>query len=110
MGGCIYEDSAGICEKELGVHRNRCAPVGCVACRYMERICIVVLALAACTATGKDGESNGTIVMTYVKAPLNVPSIVEKEQDSFAAEYKKMGLGGSLGCYHHCINKAWGIL
>jgi sulfonate transport system substrate-binding protein len=34
-----------------------------------------------------------TVNMTYVKAPLNVPSIVEKEQGGFESAYERLGLG-----------------
>ncbi len=56
---------------------------------------MLVFSLAAC------GENPGekaaytvdTVTMTYVKAPLNVPSIVERAQGSFEAAYSDMGLG-----------------
>lgn len=35
--------------------------------------------------------SKGTIMVTYVKSPLNVPSIVEKDQAIFAEAFGKMG-------------------
>ena len=33
----------------------------------------------------------GTIAVTYVKSPLNVPSIVEKDQEIFAKTFGEMG-------------------
>lgn len=36
-------------------------------------------------------EALGTIMVTYVKSPLNVPSIVEKEQKIFADAFEKLG-------------------
>lgn len=38
-------------------------------------------------------EEKGTIAVTYVKSPLNVPSIVEKDQQIFAEEFGKLGYG-----------------
>lgn len=38
-------------------------------------------------------EEKGTIAVTYVKSPLNVPSIVEKDQQIFAKEFGKLGYG-----------------
>jgi len=35
--------------------------------------------------------SKGTIMVTYVKSPLNVPSIVEKDQEIFAGAFEKLG-------------------
>lgn len=35
--------------------------------------------------------SKGTIMVTYVKSPLNVPSIVEKDQGIFAEAFGKLG-------------------
>lgn len=36
-------------------------------------------------------ENKGTINVTYVKSPLNVPSIVEKDQEIFAKNFGEMG-------------------
>lgn len=38
-------------------------------------------------------EGNGTIAVTYVKSPLNVPSIVEKDQEIFARKFGELGYG-----------------
>lgn len=38
---------------------------------------------------------NGTISVTYVKSPLNVPSIVEKDQEIFARKFGELGYGVS---------------
>lgn len=38
-------------------------------------------------------EENGTISVTYVKSPLNVPSIVEKDQEIFAKKFGTLGYG-----------------
>lgn len=35
--------------------------------------------------------SKGTIMVTYVKSPLNVPSIVEKDQEIFGSAFEKLG-------------------
>ncbi len=67
----------------------------------MKRIFVMLLSVmmifsfAAC-GEKSDGESVytvDTITMTYVKAPLNVPSIVEKALGSFEAAYSDLGLG-----------------
>lgn len=57
---------------------------------------LIAICLIASTFTGCS--SNGTkysvdkVVITYVKSPLNVPSIVEKAKGSFEAAYKELGL------------------
>lgn len=38
-------------------------------------------------------EGNGTISVTYVKSPLNVPSIVERDQEIFAKKFGELGYG-----------------
>lgn len=38
-------------------------------------------------------EEKGTISVTYVKSPLNVPSIVEKDQQIFAKRFGELGYG-----------------
>lgn len=59
----------------------------------------LALSLAACGAgqetaeTEASGYTVDTVTATYVDAPLNVPSILEKEQGSLAAVYGDMGLG-----------------
>ena len=40
-------------------------------------------------------EDKGTISVTYVKSPLNVPSIVEKDQEIFAEKFGELGYGVS---------------
>lgn len=40
-------------------------------------------------------EENGTISVTYVKSPLNVPSIVEKDQEIFVKRFGELGYGVS---------------
>ena len=65
------------------------------------RVCAVCLAaglllsaLAGCAGKPGAGEYTvDTVTVTYVKSPLNVPSIVEKAQGSLAAAYEEMGLG-----------------
>lgn len=58
-------------------------------------VCMIAAALTGCASTGKAGSDYtvDTVTMTYVKAPLNVPSIVEKAQGSFEKAYKELGLG-----------------
>lgn len=59
---------------------------------------LAALLLAASLAGCAGGKSAAkytvdTVTMTYVKSPLNVPSIVEKSQGSFEKAYKDLGLG-----------------
>lgn len=49
----------------------------------------VLLTSVSCA---KKGSNLKKIVMTYVASPLNVPSILEKEDGTFAREFKKAGL------------------
>ncbi|MBU5485728.1 NrtA/SsuA/CpmA family ABC transporter substrate-binding protein [Clostridium sp. MSJ-11] len=48
-----------------------------------------VLAGCASTENKAKGENNKPINITYVKAPLNVPSIIEKNKESFEKEFEK---------------------
>lgn len=53
---------------------------------------------SAAAGSGGEEENNtepekGTIAVTYVKSPLNVPSIVEKDRHIFAEEFGKLGYG-----------------
>ena len=50
-------------------------------------------ALAGCGGNAEGEYTVDTVTVTYVKSPLNVPSIVEKAQGAFAAAYEEMGLG-----------------
>ena len=45
----------------------------------------------AAETTAKEVESKGAIAVTYVKSPLNVPSIVEKDQQIFAEAFAELG-------------------
>ena len=60
-------------------------------------ILLSVMMLFSLAACGSAGESEGftvdTVTMTYVKSPLNVPSIVEKARGSFEEAYAELGLG-----------------
>lgn len=51
---------------------------------------IMLFTMTACT--GGSGNVD-KVVMTYVTSPLNVPSIVEKEQGAFEKAFGEMGLG-----------------
>lgn len=55
----------------------------------------LVLSLSAC-GSGQESAENGytvdTVTATYVDAPLNVPSILERERGSLSAVYGEMGL------------------
>ncbi|HZK01472.1 MAG TPA: NrtA/SsuA/CpmA family ABC transporter substrate-binding protein [Anaerovoracaceae bacterium] len=67
----------------------------------MKKMLSIILAVAMIfllSACGENQNSNGdytvdTVTMTYVKAPLNVPSIVEKARGDFESAYSDMGLG-----------------
>lgn len=54
---------------------------------------ITILTLATTTLAGcakkDDGEKLSEINLTYVKSPLNVPSIIQKQDDLFGKEFKK---------------------
>ena len=64
---------------------------------------VMLLAMTACGSAGggsaapsADAGSAPTVdkvVMTYVSSPLNVPSVIEKEQGQFAAAFEELGLG-----------------
>ena len=51
----------------------------------------MILALAACGGSS-EGFSVDKVNITYVTSPLNVPSIIEKNEASLQAVYKEMGL------------------
>lgn len=53
---------------------------------------IMILSLAACGGSAKEGFTVDKVTATYVSSPLNVPSIIEKQEGSMAAMYKEMGL------------------
>lgn len=55
----------------------------------------MMLGIAGCSnEKGKASDfSVDKVVMTYVSAPLNVPSIIEKEQGQFKEAFQKLGLG-----------------
>lgn len=62
-------------------------------CAVCLAVCLLLVVLTGC-AGKKTGEYTvDTVTVTYVKSPLNVPSIVEKAQGDLAAAYKEMGLG-----------------
>ncbi|MEN6565998.1 MAG: NrtA/SsuA/CpmA family ABC transporter substrate-binding protein, partial [Veillonellales bacterium] len=51
-------------------------------------ICMLLLALSGCGSAGKSAAPKvDTIHISYVKLPLNVPSIVEKKQGLFEQEF-----------------------
>lgn len=54
----------------------------------------MIISLAACGSNKNSSSAYtvDTVSMTYVKSPLNVPSIVEKAQGSFEKAYADMGL------------------
>lgn len=53
--------------------------------------CMAMVSLAGCGNT-KTEELPDKLTFTYVTAPLNVPSIVEKEEGVFADEFDDMGI------------------
>jgi len=62
----------------------------------------ILLTLAGCGGTNpaaapvKGADKPKTVNITYVKAPLNIPSILEKQQQLFEEEFKKDGIGVNL--------------
>lgn len=61
----------------------------------MKKIIIVLLSLVLViitSACAKKDDDIDKIVMTYVSAPLNVPSIIDKKQGIFESAYKELGL------------------
>ncbi|PBF48068.1 ABC transporter substrate-binding protein [Clostridioides difficile] len=54
---------------------------------------ITILTLATASLAGcakkNNGEKRSEINLTYVKSPLNVPSIIQKQDDLFGKEFKK---------------------
>lgn len=53
---------------------------------------IIVMMLFIDTSCSNNDYSVDKVVMTYVSAPLNVPSIIEKEKGLFEKAYKDLGL------------------
>lgn len=57
-------------------------------------LCLTMaLALCGCGQKGTGEFTTDKVVMTYVASPLNVPSVLEKQQGGFAAAFGKLGLG-----------------
>ncbi|UWD49819.1 NrtA/SsuA/CpmA family ABC transporter substrate-binding protein [Clostridioides difficile] len=54
----------------------------------MTILTLTTASLAGC-AKKNDGENLSEINLTYVKSPLNVPSIIQKQDDLFGKEFKK---------------------
>lgn len=56
---------------------------------------VMMLWLVGCShkKTDASGFTVDKVVMTYVSSPLNVPSIIEKEQGQFGEAFQKLGLG-----------------
>ena len=53
----------------------------------------MLLAVVGCSGEKTDTFEIDKVVMTYVSSPLNVPSIIEKEQGQFEKAFQKLGLG-----------------
>jgi len=53
--------------------------------------CMSIGMLAGCGG-GKEASLPEKLVFTYVTAPLNVPSIIEKEKGIFAEKFEEMGI------------------
>ena len=51
----------------------------------------MILALAAC-GSANEGFSVDKVVATYVTSPLNIPSLIEKNEGSFEKVFGEMGL------------------
>lgn len=63
-------------------------------CAICVAVCLLLGALTGCAGKKGTGEYTvDTVTATYVKSPLNVPSIVEKAQGALASAYEEMGLG-----------------
>ena len=58
---------------------------------FITAACLTVTALTGCGSL-KTEELPEKLTFTYVTAPLNVPSIVEKEKGIFASTFKEMGI------------------
>lgn len=58
-------------------------------------VLMIAAAFTGCVSTGNTDSTYTVdkVTMTYVKSPLNVPSIVEKAQGNFKAAYEELGLG-----------------
>lgn len=60
---------------------------------------LTLLAFAGGCSSSADTKGNDagytvdTVTMTYVESPLNVPSVIEKNQESYEVAYKDKGLG-----------------
>lgn len=55
-------------------------------------VCIALTALTGCGRNSKTEQLPEKLTFTYVTAPLNVPSIIEKEKGIFASTFKEMGI------------------
>ncbi len=57
-------------------------------------VLLLVMTLTSCAASQNQSQANpvSKITLTYVKAPLNVPSIVEKEKGFFAQAFEEYNL------------------
>lgn len=55
----------------------------------------MLLGLVGCAheKTGSSAFTADKVVMTYVSSPLNMPSIIEKEQGQFREAFQRLGLG-----------------
>ena len=49
--------------------------------------------MTSCSSSDDKKYTVDKVVMTYVSAPLNIPSIIEKEQGQFKEVFEKLGLG-----------------
>ncbi len=55
-------------------------------------ICMAATVLGGCSQSKKEESLPEKLVFTYVTAPLNVPSIIEKEKNIFAGALEEMGI------------------
>lgn len=90
LAGCAGNDKAGeeskATEAQAG-HTNQAAGES-----KLEETAQTSEAKESGTAQAEEAvPSKGTIMVTYVKSPLNVPSIVEKDQEIFANAFKELG-------------------
>ena len=56
------------------------------------KLLIVMMILITTSSCSKKEDDIDKVVMTYVSAPLNVPSIIDKDQSIYSNAYEKMGL------------------
>jgi len=77
----MFDNSKMKEEKKMKRKMKKCIAIGLTV--------LMFIALTGCAS--KKIESIDAVVMTYVTAPLNVPSVLDKEKGYYEAAYKEMG-------------------